>query len=60
MLTDDILTNQETKIVGVEIFKEPVPAKPPTENRVGTIQGCGGHYQCRQIEVTLPLSRTLQ
>ncbi|EKS29301.1 Uncharacterised protein [Afipia felis] len=36
------------------------PSEPLTETRFATLQGCGGHYQCRRIPVTLPYSGTLQ
>lgn len=43
----------------VEAFPESPPqqsSNPLTETRYGTMQGCGGHYQCRRIPVTLPWS----
>lgn len=47
----------------VEVFS-PKPSQAPnlgkTEVRLGTVHGCGGHYQCRRIPVTLPYSGTLQ
>jgi hypothetical protein len=45
----------------VEAFPESPPQRPAplTETRFGTLQGCGGHYQCRRIAVTLPYSGTI-
>lgn len=54
-------SRQQTVII--ETFgKEPSAeiAIVTTEIRHGTVQGCGGHYQCRRIPVTLPYSGTLQ
>jgi hypothetical protein len=48
----------------VEVFRDKPqqqhPSNPLTETRFGTMQGCGGHYQCRRIPVTLPWSGTLK
>lgn len=51
----------KTKFAFVEVFKQSdqLPILQ-TETRIGTVQGCGGHYQCRRVPVTLPYSGTMQ